>query len=111
MPILVSLADIRDGVVIVYGILGILFFFVAAIVTLVVGFTARSLLRSVKEVIDDSVRPTVNSIKEAADTLRGTTEFVGRTAITPIVRTYGAFAGVRKGLSVLAGVSRRRRAK
>lgn len=111
MPILVSLADIRDGVVIVYGILGILFFFVAAIVTLVVGLTARSLLRSVKDVIEDSVRPTVNSIKEAADTVRGTTDFVGRTAVTPIVRTYGAFAGVRKGLSVLAGVSRRRQAK
>jgi hypothetical protein len=108
MPILVSLADIRDGVVIVYGIIGILFFFIAAIVTLVIGLTVRSLLRSVNDVIEGSVKPTVDSIKETADTIRGTTDFVGRTAVTPIVRTYGAFAGVRKGLGVLSGVSRRR---
>ena len=111
MPILVSLGDVRDIVVIVYGAVGILFFIVAVIVTLVVGFSAKGLIRSLRELMNDSVKPTVESIKEAADTIRGTTEFVGKTAVAPIVRTYGAFAGVRKGLSVLAGFNRRRRAK
>jgi tetrahydromethanopterin S-methyltransferase subunit F len=108
MPLLASIADIRDVVVIVYGIIGIVFFFFAVIIALVLGFSVRGLIRSVRELLDDSVKPTVDSIKEAAETVRGTTEFVGRNAVMPIARAYGAFAGVRKGLGVLAGFNRRR---
>ncbi len=111
MPVLVSLADARDVVVIVYGIIGILFFFVAVIVTVVVGFTAKGLLKTLRELLDESVKPTIDSIRGAAETIRGTTEFVGKTAVAPIVRTYGAFAGVRKGLSVLAGLNRRKQGR
>jgi hypothetical protein len=70
-------------------------------VTLIIGLTVRGLLRNVRELLDDSVKPTVNSIRDTADTIRGTTQFVGRTAVTPIARTYGIFAGVKQGLGVL----------
>ena len=109
MPILVSLADIRDVFIIIYGVIGIIFFFIASIVTLVVGLTARSLLRNAGSMMEESLKPTLASIQDAAATFRGTTEFIGKTAITPIVRTYGIFAGVRKALSVLALVTGRRR--
>ena len=109
MPILVSLGDIRDGFIIVYGTLGIIFFIIASVVALVVGLTLRGLIRNINSMLDESVRPAVTSIRDAADTVRGTTEFVGKTAITPILRTYGAFAGLRKGLGVISGLSRRRR--
>ena len=109
MLILVSLPDIRDGFIIVYGVLGIIFFFIASVVTLLVGLTVRGLVRNVNAMLDESVKPAVTSIREAAETLRGTTEFVGKTAIAPIARTYGAFAGLRKGLAVISGLNRRRR--
>ena len=108
MSLLLSLADARDMVVIVYGVIGIVFFFVGLIVMLVVGFTVKGLVGSVRELLDESVKPTVDSIKGAADTIRGTTEFVGRTAVAPIVRTYGMAAGLKKGLGVLAGFNKRR---
>ena len=94
MPVLASLADIRDGFIIVYGVLGIIFFLIATIAT-------------VNDLLNDSVRPTVSSVRDAAETFRGTTEFVGKTTVTPIVRTYGAFAGVRKGLGVLSGLKKK----
>jgi ABC-type transport system involved in cytochrome bd biosynthesis fused ATPase/permease subunit len=106
-PVL-SIAEVRDIVVIVYGVIGIVFFFFAVIVLVVLGFTVKGLLRSVSEILDESVKPTMESIKNAADTVRGTAEFVGKTAVSPIVKTYGAFAGVRKGLGVLSGLSRRK---
>ena len=106
MPLLASLADVRDVVVIIYGIIGIIFFFALLIVVVVIGLTVKSLLGTVKGLLDDSVKPTVDSIRGAADTVRGTTEFMGRTAVSPIVRTYGVVAGVRKGLGVLTGFSR-----
>ena len=105
-PVL-SIAEVRDIVVIVYGVIGIVFFFIAVIVLVVLGLTLKGLLRSVSDMLDESVKPTMQSIKNAADTVRGTTEFVGRTAVSPIVKTYGAFAGVRKGLGVLSGLSGR----
>src|SRR5687768_6680731 len=101
MPLLVALADVRDVFIIIYGVLGIIFFFIASIVTLVIGLTVRALLRSARDLLDESVKPAVGSIREAAETVRGTTEFVGRTAASPIIRTYGMIAGARKGLGVL----------
>ena len=107
MPVLASLADIRDGFIIVYGVLGIIFFLIATIATVFIFMAARGLVRSINDLLNDSVRPTVNSVRDAAETFRGTTEFVGKTTVTPIVRTYGAFAGVRKGLGVLSGLKKK----
>jgi hypothetical protein len=109
MPALVSLADIRDIFIIIYGILGIVFFVVASLVAFIIGRAVRGLLGNVNSMLDDSVRPAVSSIRDAADTVRGTTQFMGKTAATPIVRTYGVIAGVKKGLGVLSGLNRRRR--
>jgi hypothetical protein len=101
MPPLVSLADLRDVVIIVWGIISALFFLFACIVVLVVGFSIKGLLSKVHVLLDESVKPALGSVKEAADTVRGTTEFVSRTAITPVVKTYGAMAGIKRGLGVL----------
>jgi hypothetical protein len=108
MALLLSLADIRDIVIIIWGVAFALFLFIALVVTLVVGFTAKGLLNAVRDLLNESVKPALESVKTTADTIRGTTEFVGKTAVTPIMRTYGTFAGVRKGLSVLAGFNKRR---
>jgi hypothetical protein len=43
-------------------------------------------------------------MRATADTVRGTTEFVSKTAIAPVVKAYGAFAGIKKGLGVLGKV-------
>jgi hypothetical protein len=102
---LLSIADIRDIVVIVYGVIGVVFFFAAIVVLLVIGFSFRGLIKMLKEMLDDSVKPTLESIKDAAETVRGTTEFVGKTTVTPIARTYGAFAGLRKGLASLSSLT------
>lgn len=104
MPLLVSLADLRDIVVIVWGIISAIFFFVAIIVTLIIGFSVKGLLNKVNSLVDENVKPTLGSVKEAAETVRGTTEFVGKTAVTPVVKAYGTVAGVKKGLSVLSKV-------
>lgn len=109
MALLFSLGDARDVVVIVYGVIGIVFFAVATGVTIGLYFTVKGLASMARELVDESVKPTVASIRDAAETVRGTTDFVGRTAVVPIVRTYSAFAGVRRGLGVLAGLSRRGR--
>lgn len=111
MSSLLSVADIRDWVVVVYGIIGIVFFFVAVIVTIFLFFTVKGLIGAVRGAIDESVVPALSSVKEAADTVRGTTEFVGRNAVAPVVKAYGAFAGIKKALGVLSGLKGREKSK
>ena len=111
MRLLITLADIRDGFIIAYGVVGIVFFFVGLIVAIGLFLSVRGLIRSLREVIDESVKPTLGSIRETADSVRGTTEFVSQTTITPILKSYGTFAAIRKGVGVLTGLSRKKRGK
>jgi hypothetical protein len=104
MPLILSLADIRDVVIIVWGTVAAVFFLVGLIVVLVLGFSVKGLLNMVKDLLNEDVKPALTSVRDAADTLRGTTEFVGRTTVSPVVKFYGTFAGIKKGLSVLSGV-------
>ena len=104
MSALLSVADLRDWVIVVYGIVGITFFAVAVVVTIVLFFTVKGLLGAVRGALDESVVPALSAVKEAADTVRGTTEFVGRTAVAPVAKAYGMFAGIKKGLTVLSGL-------
>jgi hypothetical protein len=107
MPFLATLADIRDLVVVIYGILGIIFFFVGIVMVVAVGLTVKGLIKNLNALLSESVKPALSSVQDVANTVRGTTEFVGKTTVTPIVKAYGMFAGVRKGASVLSGLKKR----
>ena len=107
MTVLASLADFRDVIVIVYGVLGIIFFFVAIVMIVVVGLTTKGLIKNVNGLINESVKPTLTSVQDVANTFRGTTEFVGRTTVAPIAKVYGMFSGVKKGASVHSGLKKR----
>ncbi len=99
-----SLDESRDIVVIVYGVVGATFFFAALVITTAVGIAIFGMISKLRSLLDESVVPALNSVKEAADTVRGTTEFVGRAAVAPVAKVYGTFAGIKKGLTVLAGL-------
>ena len=72
-----------------------------------VGLTIKGLIKNVNALLNDSVKPALASVQEVANTVRGTTDFVGRTTVAPIAKVYGMFAGVKKGASVLSGLKKR----
>jgi len=107
MTVLATLADFRDVIIVIYGIIGIIFFFVAIVIVVVLGLTTKGLIKNVNGMINDSVKPTLGSVQDVANTVRGTTAFVGRTTVAPIAKVYGMFSGVKKGASVLSGLAKR----
>ena len=107
---LLSLAGARDIIIIIYGILGIIAFIIFILVGLLLFFSIKGLVGSVKEVISDSIKPTMDSVRDTARSIQGTTEFVGNQAVKPIIRTYGILAGVRKGAGIVGGLARRKKA-
>ena len=86
----------RDWVIIFMGIAVAAFFVVAMVITIVLGLLVRSLLKKTSSVLDDYVRPLLDSAKSTTENVRGTANFVSDAAVTPIIRTYGVVAGVRR---------------
>ena len=98
-------ATFRDWVIIVMGIAIAAFFLLALVATVVLGLLARALLKKALALIDDNVKPLLGTAKQTADSVKGTAGYVSQAAVTPIVRTYGVVAGVRRAASVLAGLT------
>ncbi len=102
-----SLEESRDIVVLVFGIVGATFFFAALVIATAIGLATIGLVGKLRSLVDESVAPALNAVKEAAETIRGTADTVGRTAVTPVARAYGTLSGIKKAFSVLSGLKGR----
>ena len=103
-----SLEELRDLIIVIWGILGIIVLAALLVVALVLGVAAKGLIGTVQSLIRDDVQPTLRSARQTVDSIRGTTSFVADTAVAPVIRVYGAVSGVRRFLSVLSGFRKRR---
>ncbi len=62
---------------------------------------------SVKRAVDQNVVPLLDSARDLVDEVRGTAEFVGESAVSPIIRVYSIVSGVRRGLDSLGSLGGR----
>ena len=102
---LLFVTTFRDWVIIVMGVAVAAFFFVGLVMMVVLGLLARSLLKKTLSVLDDGVKPLLETAKETASNVKGTASYVSDAAVQPIVRTYGVVAGVRRAAGVIAGLT------
>lgn len=61
----------------------------------------------VRRAVNQNVVPLLDSTRNLVDEVRGTAEFVGESAVTPIIRLYSIASGMRKGLDALGSLSGR----
>ena len=101
---MLSIATIRDWVIIVAGSMITLVFFLVFIVVFVLGLSARALLRTIQRTLSEEVSPLLSSVRQSVNTVQGTTAFIGESAVAPIVRVYGIIAGARRAMGVMSGV-------
>ena len=104
-----SLDDIRDIVIIVYGVMGVLLMLAMAVAAFGVWFAVRTLTRSVKELLDDPVKPTLQEVQQTVQHVRGTAAFMNDTAVHPIIRTVSTVRGIRRGVASVTGIRNRRK--
>lgn len=108
-----STESARDWVIIVYGVFGILFFVLGiGILVAILGLIwtqFRSVKRSVTNLIDESVRPTLTEVQRTAENVRGTSEFIADTAVNPVIRIVSITRGIRRGISSITGIRARRK--
>ena len=102
-----SLENLRDIVVIVYGVMGIVLMLALCVAAFGLWFAIRALSSAVQELIKDPIRPTLQEVQKTAQNVRGTTEFVADTAVHPLIRVVSITRGVRRGVATVAGLRTR----
>jgi hypothetical protein len=96
---------LRDWSIIFMGITFAAFFVVLIVFMIVIGLLVRSMLSKTSGMLDDSVKPMLESAKDSAANARGTSQYLSDAAVSPIIRTYGVVAGVRRAAGLIAGLT------
>jgi hypothetical protein len=102
-----SLENLRDIVVIVYGIMGIVLMLGLCIAAFGLWFAIRALSAAVQELIKDPIRPTLVEVRKTVENVRGSTEFAADTAVHPLIRVVSITRGFRRGIATVAGLRNR----
>ena len=105
MPLLYSLEDWANVSIIFLAIVMGTFLIISTVFAVIVGLLSRGILKRVTVIMDDDVKPILTSAKDTAGTVKGTTQYVSESAVTPIVRVYGVVAGVRRAAAIIAGLT------
>ena len=104
-----GLADWRDVIIIAAGSLAVLVLLAIFVFTVVIGLSLRALLGAVRTMVHDEVTPLLLQGRQTVRRVQGTATFISENTAAPVIRAYGAFAGARRLLGVLSGVSGRRK--
>lgn len=102
-----ALEATRDVIVIIWGVLSILAFVLFILFILALWRGISGLIRDVKLIANEDVRPMLATARESANNVTGTTRFVGDAVVQPVIRVYGIVSGVRRGIGVFTGLTRR----
>lgn len=103
---LLALEEWRDIFVSVYSVAGTVMFIFGTIFIVIVGVLAISTLNRVRRIMKENVTPTLDSVRETSESVRGTVVFISDNAVKPVVKVYGTVAGVRRFIAVFARLAR-----
>src|SRR3972149_8307306 len=102
-----TLQDLRDVTIISFTIAGTVLFLIAIILAVVIGGLTLATVSKVKSVVSEGVEPPLENVRATTENVRGTVAFISDYAVTPVVRTYGIFAGARRFIVVVSRFTRR----
>lgn len=74
-----------------------------AIINIIVLIVLAILLYVLVRLVQDQIVPLLGSVKRTANTVEGTTDYISRTAVSPIVRIAGLTVAASKFLEVIRG--------
>ncbi len=98
-----SWSEWRDIAVVALGLLVAL----AGVMACVLLAALVGVALSVRRALNQNVVPLLDSARDLVDEVKGTAEFVGESAVTPIIRVYSVVSGIRRGLDSLGSLGGR----
>lgn len=104
---LLAIGDIRDIVVIIWGILSIVLLLTLIIVVATLALAVKRLISDVNDLLNNGIKPVLASARDSADNVAGTTRFVGDRVVAPAIRIISIISGVRRGIAIFSGLTGR----
>ena len=83
---------------------------VLALESIIIGIVLVVLLwqlRSLTKLLQEQVKPMLDSMRETVGTVKGTTALVSETIVTPAVKISGFLAGARRAVEVMLSLKPR----
>jgi len=80
-----------------------------ALESLVIGVLLSVLLwqlRNLSRMLEQEVKPLLDSVNETVGTVKGTSTFLSDTVVSPVVEAISTVAGFRRGLKTLGSLRR-----
>jgi hypothetical protein len=102
-----SWSEWRDIVIVFTAI----FWLLAGLLSVVLVVALIALVMVSRKVMKENAAPALDSLRQSVDNFKGTTEFVGETVASPIIRVYSVFKGVRTGLGAVTNIGDRVRGR
>ena len=62
-------------------------------------------MRALVALLQNEIKPMLESVNETLDTVRGTTQFVSHNVVSPVMKWSGYLAGIRRFFSELTGLA------
>lgn len=94
----------RDIIIIIWGALSILTLLVVLLIALFIGLSIKRLVDDVNKLVNTSIKPVIDTTQQSVQNIAGTTQFMGDTVVTPVIRVISFAAGVRRGAAVFLGL-------
>ena len=63
-------------------------------------------LQSLLSLLRNEIQPMLKAVNETLSTVRGTTQFVSHSVVSPVIRWSSYFAGIRRAMQEIAGISK-----
>jgi hypothetical protein len=104
-----SLADWRDVILIVTGLLAILCLVGMFLLIVIMALGALLFGRTAQTIVREDIRPALDSGRQSAKQVQGTSVFISETAVQPVIRAYSIVTATRRAAAVLTGLARRER--
>lgn len=102
-----ALEATRDVIVIIWGVFSIIAFGLLIILLYSIWRGVKDLIKTVQTIAKDDVHQMIVTSQQSLNNITGTARFMSDTVVSPVVKAYGVVAGVRRGLAVFTGVTRR----
>ena len=94
----------RDFFIMCFTVAGTFAFMAIFVVTVAFGYASISTVLRGRRILKENVAPTLDSVRETSESVRGTVSFIGDNLVTPVVKVYGTVAGVRRFVRVLSRI-------
>ena len=102
------LEAIRELIFIIVGSLLIVTLVLISITVLSIWIVIRKTKRAFQSTMNETVNPVLQELQETAQNVKGTSQFMSKNTISPVIQFLSIIKGINKGISFFGSIGRKK---